>query len=140
MSSATFSSEKVLSLSTGTPLFSSSLLSSLKLSDPQVYAPSIRAPLGTTAHFCEAVDVSVKWLSLQYEPASGPAQPHRGEYLRKMLGVSIYSTNRTRCCFTMTNMIQVCSNFQRARGFIIDTRLDEIKREPHSSPRGHAHS
>jgi len=36
-------------------IFSSSslLLSSLELSDTQVYAPSIRARLGTAEHFCE---------------------------------------------------------------------------------------
>ena len=34
---------------------SSSLLSSLELSDTQVYEPYIRARLGTAAHFCEAV-------------------------------------------------------------------------------------
>ena len=28
----------------------------------------------------------------------------------------------TRCCFTMTSMIQVCSNFHDARVFILNTR------------------
>ena len=32
----------------------------------------------------------------------------------------------TRCCFTMTNMMQVWSNFRWARVFIINTRPDEI--------------
>ena len=32
----------------------------------------------------------------------------------------------TRCCFTMTHMIQVCGNSHRARMFIINTRPDEI--------------
>ena len=32
----------------------------------------------------------------------------------------------TRCSFTMTNMIQSCSNFHRARVFIINTRLGDI--------------
>jgi len=32
---------------------------------------------------------------------------------------------RTRCCLTMTNMIQVCSNFHRARVFIMNTRPDK---------------
>ena len=32
----------------------------------------------------------------------------------------------TRCCFTMTHMIQVCGNFHCARVFITDTRPDEI--------------
>ena len=34
---------------------SSCLLSSLELSDTKVYAPKIRALLGTAAHFCEVV-------------------------------------------------------------------------------------
>ena len=34
----------------------------------------------------------------------------------------------TRCCFTMPNMIQVSSNFHKARVFIINTRPDEIVR------------
>ena len=34
---------------------SSLLLSSLELSDAKVYAPQIRALLGTAAHFCEVV-------------------------------------------------------------------------------------
>jgi len=34
---------------------SSLLLSSLELSDAKVYEPSIRARLGTAAHFCEVV-------------------------------------------------------------------------------------
>ena len=32
----------------------------------------------------------------------------------------------TWCCFTMTNMIQVCGNFHWARVVIINTRSDEI--------------
>ena len=32
-----------------------------------------------------------------------------------------------RCCFTMTNVIQVCTCFHWARGFIIDTPLDKIR-------------
>ena len=32
----------------------------------------------------------------------------------------------TRCCFTMTNMIQVCSIFYWARIFIMYTRPNEI--------------
>jgi len=35
--------------------FSSSLLSSLELSDTKVYAPEIRARLGTATHLCKAV-------------------------------------------------------------------------------------
>ena len=37
------------------PSTSSLLLSSLELSDIQVYEPWIRARLGTASHFCEAV-------------------------------------------------------------------------------------
>jgi len=37
------------------PLSSSLLLSSLELSDTQVYEPYIRARLGTAAHFCVVV-------------------------------------------------------------------------------------
>ena len=43
---------------------------------------------------------------------------------------SIGPSNRricTRCCFTKTNMIQVCSNFDSARVFFINTRPDEIR-------------
>ena len=36
----------------------------------------------------------------------------------------------TRCCFTMTNMIKVCSNFLCARLFIMNTRPDEIRKAP----------
>jgi hypothetical protein len=32
----------------------------------------------------------------------------------------------TRCCFKMTDMIQVCSDFHQARAFITHTRPDEI--------------
>ena len=32
----------------------------------------------------------------------------------------------TRCCFTIINMIQVCSNFHCARLFIVNVRPDEI--------------
>ena len=32
----------------------------------------------------------------------------------------------TRCCFTLANIIQVCSNFHEARAFITNTRPDEI--------------
>ena len=32
----------------------------------------------------------------------------------------------TRCCFNVTNMIQVCSNFHRDPAYIIDTLPDEI--------------
>ena len=33
----------------------------------------------------------------------------------------------TRCCFTMTNMIQVCGNFQWGQVFITNTRPDEMR-------------
>ena len=32
----------------------------------------------------------------------------------------------TECCFTMTNMIEACSNFHESRAFIINTRPAEI--------------
>ena len=41
-------------------LFSSLLLSSLELSDTKVYEPSIRARLGTAAHFCEVVVLKLR--------------------------------------------------------------------------------
>jgi len=41
------------------------ILSSLELGDPNVYAPYIRARLGTAAHFCEVVVL---------KRGSGPAQ------------------------------------------------------------------
>ena len=34
----------------------------------------------------------------------------------------------TICCFTLTSMIQVCSNFHRTRVFIMNTRPDEMAR------------
>ena len=34
---------------------------------------------------------------------------------------------RTRSCLTMTDVIQVCSNFHCARAFIINARPDEIR-------------
>ena len=39
----------------------------------------------------------------------------------------------TRCCFTMTNLIQMCSNFHRDRVSIMDTRPDD--RQPHRAIR-----
>jgi len=39
---------------------SSLLLSSLELSDTKVYAPQIRARLGTAAHFCEVVVLKLR--------------------------------------------------------------------------------
>jgi len=32
----------------------------------------------------------------------------------------------TRCCFTMTNMVQMCSNFHRVRVFVTNTSPDDI--------------
>ena len=40
-----------------------------------------------------------------------------------------------RCCFIMTNMIQVCSKFHCAQAFIIDTRPDEIRAGATENPR-----
>ena len=42
------------------PLFSSSLLSSLVLSDTNVNEPKIRALLGTASHFCEVVVLKLR--------------------------------------------------------------------------------
>jgi len=39
---------------------SSLLLSSLELSDTKVYAPQMRARLGTAAHFCEVVILKLR--------------------------------------------------------------------------------
>jgi len=44
----------------GAPLPSSLLLSSLDLSDTQVYEPYIRALLGTDSHFCEVVVLKLR--------------------------------------------------------------------------------
>ena len=46
-------------------------------------------------------------------------------YDRYSVGPSIRPTC-TKCCPTITNMIQVCSGFHRAGEFIINTRPDEI--------------
>ena len=35
----------------------------------------------------------------------------------------------TRCCFTTTYLIQVCSKFHRVQVFVIHTRQDEIRVE-----------
>ena len=50
---------------------SSVLLSSPELSDTKVYAPSIRARLGTTAHFCKVV-------VLKFSEVQLPQGGHRG--------------------------------------------------------------
>ena len=48
---------------------SSLLLSSLGLSDTQVYEPQIRALLGTASHFCELVGPSPPPLhTVEYDP------------------------------------------------------------------------
>ena len=44
---------------------SSLLLSSLELSDTQVYAPQIRALLGTASHFCKAAVLKLRSDSLR---------------------------------------------------------------------------
>ena len=46
-------------------------------------------------------------------------------YDKHSAGASIRQISNTRC-FTITNMIQVCSNFRLARVFIINTRPDAI--------------
>ena len=54
------------------------------------------------------------------------------------VGLSICPTF-TRLCLTMTSMIQVCSNLNRARVFITNTRPDEIRsrrRSPASKRKG----
>jgi hypothetical protein len=50
----------------GPSTFSSSslLLSSLELSDAQIYEPQIRALFGTASHFCEAVVVELRPFTL----------------------------------------------------------------------------
>ena len=45
---------------TATFFFSSLLLSSLELSDAQVYEPFIRAPFGTASHFCRIVVLKLR--------------------------------------------------------------------------------
>ena len=46
-------------------------------------------------------------------------------YDRYSVGPSVRSIC-TRCCFTITDMIQVCSKFRRAPAFITNIRLEEI--------------
>jgi len=58
----------------------------------------------------------------------------QGLGLRDLIAVSVYDKHSvgpsirticTRCCFTMTDMIQVCSSFHEAPAFMILTRPDE---------------
>ena len=56
---------------------SSVLLSSLELSDAQVYEPSIRALLGTDSHFCE-VAVLEFCLTRQLAPGDGHGEGGEG--------------------------------------------------------------
>ena len=44
--------------------------------------------------------------------------------------------NCTRCCLTMTTMIQVCSHFRGAGVFIMNTRPDETEPPQNRSPHG----
>ena len=54
-----------------------------------------------------------------------PEMPYR--FNRGSVSPSIRPIS-TRCCLTMTYVIQVCSNFRWARVFIINTRRNEIGR------------
>ena len=49
-------------------------------------------------------------------------------YNKYSIGPSIRSI-WNRCCLTMTDIVQVCSDFNFARAFIIKTRPDEIQDE-----------
>ena len=56
---------------------SSLLLSSLELSDTQVYEPYIRALLGTPSHFCDVVDLKLGTVSeWNRKPAGVQAREH----------------------------------------------------------------
>jgi len=59
------------------PSFFSLLLSRLELSDTKVYAPYIRARLGTAAHFCEVVvlKLSTHLLKLVLDAADDDVAP-----------------------------------------------------------------
>jgi len=57
---------------------SSLLLSSLELSDTKVYAPQIRALLGTAAHFCEVVVLKLR------TPGFGFRVPGSGDLLGRL--------------------------------------------------------
>ena len=54
-------------------------------------------------------------------------------YEKYSVGPSIRSIY-TRCCFTMTDTIQVCSNSHQARVFIINTRPDAVHWAHHTFP------
>ena len=73
----------------------------------------------------------------QRAPLSCEIASGLGVELERMdsIAVSIYAKHSispctqpicTRCCSTMTSMIQVCRNFQRARACIINTHPDKI--------------
>ena len=62
----------------------SSLLSSLELSDTNVYEPKILAPLGTALHFCEVVVLKLGihslWADSFPEPSLLPASKLMGVF------------------------------------------------------------
>ena len=65
-------------------------------------------------------------LLLGAAPPSAPLAPPPASIYDKY---SVGPSSRpicTKCCFTMTNIIQVCSNFHRTRVSIINTLPDEI--------------
>ena len=81
------------------------------------------------------------------EPAASaralPSKP--GESFPDLIAASIYDTHSVgpsirqfliRCYLTMTDMIEVCSQFHEARVFIINTRPDKISFLPRNVLRG----
>ena len=113
---------------------SSLLLSSLELSDTKVYEPSIRARLGTAAHFCGVVvladTLAPRRISFRNKTESGVhrkqwrarlvdesrASPHRlafGERrcflsLNAGFGESTPPLSKRQCCFLSSNASRCC--------------------------------
>ena len=53
---------------------------------------------------------------------------HRGKYSNEYWICASIRPMCTRCCFTITRLIKLCSNFRWARVFIRNTLTDEIAR------------
>jgi len=81
-------------------LSSSFLLSSVELSDTQVYEPEMRALLGTASHFCGVVVLKLRTVpSARYYPL----------HLRER---GSFQGNLLQKFFTMTSMTTPCSKFR----------------------------
>ena len=85
------------------------------------------------SRICSPVDVSgPRYKSFHFVAERSPGSPNliaASVYDKHSVGPSIRAIC-TKCYFTTTNVIQECSNFRRARVFIINTRPDKISVAP----------